>query len=120
MVMMKMLKPYDLPLLPIQFDTEVELSFYKLVVEASTRLEKLKQKLRYSPVNESFIQLIALKESVQSTKIEGSQVTFNEMLEDQLSDGKDWEKTEVNNYLNALKLGTERIEQGYPITERLI
>lgn len=115
-----MLKPYDLPYLPIKFETEVELSFYKLVVKASTHLEKLKQKLRYSPVNEPFIQLIALKESVQSTKIEGSQVTFNEMLEDQLSDEKDWEKTEVNNYRNALKLGTERIEQGYPITERLI
>jgi len=119
-MVINMLKPYDLPLLPIQFPTKDELLFYKLVVEASTQLEKLKQKLRYSPVNDSFLQLIALNESVQSTKIEGSQVTFSEMLEDQLVDEKDWNKVEVNNYRKALRVGTERIEQGYPLTERLI
>lgn len=42
------------------------------------------------------------------------------MLEDQLTDEEDWEKAEVNNYRNALKLGTERIDHGYPLTERLI
>lgn len=115
-----MLKPYNLPELPISFSTEMELSFYKLVVEASTQLEKLKQKLRYSPVNESFLQLLALKESVQSTKIEGSQVTFGEMLEDQLTEEEDWEKIEVINYQKAIRLGTERIKQGYPLTEGLI
>lgn len=115
-----MLKPYDLPFLPISFDTETELAFYKFVVEASIEIERLKQKLYYSPVNESFMQLVALRESVQSTKIEGSQVTFNDMLEDQVSEEDHWEKIEVRNYQRAIELGAERIQNGYPLTERLI
>ncbi|WP_084034612.1 Fic family protein [Anaerobacillus alkalilacustris] len=115
-----MKKPYNLPLLPITFDAETELAFYKKVVEASAELEKLKQKLRYSLVNESFIQLLTLHESVQSTRIEGTQVTFSEMLEDKIDQQEDWEKVEVRNYQSALKLGVEAIQTGYPLTERLI
>ena len=115
-----MKKPYNLPLLPITFDPETELAFYKKVVEASAKLERLKQKLRYSLVNESFIQLLTLHESVQSTRIEGTQVTFSEMLEDLIDQQQDWEKVEVRNYQNALKIGVETIRAGYPLTERLI
>ncbi|MEK3992238.1 Fic family protein [Robertmurraya sp. FSL R5-0851] len=115
-----MKKPYQLPFLPITFDPETELSFYKKVVDASSRLEKLRQKLRYSLVNQSFIQLLTLQESVQSTRIEGTQVTFSEMLEDEIDKKQDWEKIEVRNYQSALKLGVSTIQTGYPLTERLI
>lgn len=115
-----MLKPYDLPFLPISFDAETELAFYKLVVEASVVAERLMQKLNYSPVNQSFMRLVTLRESVQSTKIEGSQVTFNDMLEDQIAEEDEWEKIEVRNYYHAIELGAERIKNGYPLTERLI
>ena len=84
-----MQKPYNLPLLPLSFDSETELAFYKKVVDAQARLEKLKQKLHYSLVNESFIQLLTLQESVQSTRIEGTQVTFSEMLEDKIDQHQD-------------------------------
>ncbi|MFD1637321.1 hypothetical protein [Evansella tamaricis] len=43
-----MKKPYNLPFLPISFEAETELLFYKKVVEATAELEKLKQKLHYS------------------------------------------------------------------------
>ena len=89
-------------------------------MEASAKLEKLKQKLRYSLVNESFIQLLTLQESVQSTRIEGTQVTFSEMLEDKIDKRQDWETVEVRNYQSALKMGVETIQTGYPLTERLI
>lgn len=115
-----MKKPYNLPFLPITFNPEIELSFYKKVVDASAKLEKLKQKLRYSLVNESFIQLLTLQESVQSTRIEGTQVTFSEMLEDKIDEQQDREKVEVRNYQKALKLGVDSIQIGYPLTERLI
>ncbi|WP_166805888.1 Fic family protein [Jeotgalibacillus sp. R-1-5s-1] len=115
-----MKKSYALPLLPIHFDPATELGFYKLVVEASSKLERLKQKLRYSLVNDSFIQLLTLHESVQSTRIEGTQVTFSEMLEDTIDESTDWERTEVRNYQRALHLGVTTIQTGYPITERLI
>lgn len=112
--------PYRLPLLPLSFDAETQLVFYKKVVEVSAKLEKLKQKLHYSLVNDSFIQLLTLSESVQSTRIEGTQVTFSEMLEDNIEEQQDWEKVEVRNYQKALKLGVEKIKIGYPLTERLI
>ncbi|MED1563680.1 hypothetical protein AJ85_10575 [Alkalihalobacillus alcalophilus ATCC 27647 = CGMCC 1.3604] len=115
-----MKKPYHLPLLPIEFNTEAELSFYKKVVQATAGLEKLKQKLRYSLVNESFIQLMTLQESVQSTRIEGTQVTFSEMLEDHIEQKEDFERVEVRNYQEALRHGVDIVHLGYPITERLI
>lgn len=115
-----MKQPYKLPFLPIQFDPETELAFYKQVVEASSKLERLRQKLRYSLVNDSFIQLLTLHESVQSTRIEGTQVTFSEMLEDNIDQKQDWEKIEVRNYQQALTLGLESVQMGYPLTERLI
>lgn len=115
-----MKKPYDLPLLPITFDAQTELEFYKKVVTASSMLEKLKEKLHYSLVNTSFMELLTLLESVQSTRIEGTQVTFSDMLEDQLENSDDWEKTEVRNYQNALQIGIEATHIGYPLNERLI
>lgn len=115
-----MKKPYDLPLLPISFDAKTELALYKKVVSASTKLEKLKEKLHYSLVNTSFMELLTLFESVQSTRIEGTQVTFSDMLEDQLERSEDWQKVEVRNYQNALQIGIEEIRIGYPLSERLI
>lgn len=115
-----MKKPYNLPFLPLTFDSETELFFYKKVVVASTKLEKLKEKLRYSVVNQSFLELMTLMESVQSTRIEGTQVTFHDMLEDELEHRDDWEKIEVRNYQKALSIGIEAIQTGYPLTERLI
>jgi Fic family protein len=112
--------PYSLPLLPVDFDSDTELFFYKKVVSASTKLEKLKEKLRYSVVNQSFLELLTLMESVQSTRIEGTQVTFYDMLEDQLEHKEDWEKIEVRNYQTALEIGIDAVQTGYPLSERLI
>lgn len=115
-----MKKPYNLPFLPIHFDERIELSFYKKVVVASTQLERLKEKLHYSLVNTSFMELLTLFESVQSTRIEGTQVTFSEMLEDELEEAQGWEEREVRNYRKALGLGIDEISIGYPLRERLI
>ncbi|AOV06452.1 Fic family protein [Sporosarcina ureilytica] len=112
--------PYNLPILPIEFEEKTELAFYKKVVIASTKLEKLKEKLHYSLVNKSFMELITLLESVQSTRIEGTQVTFGDMLKDELEDTHGWEEQEVRNYQNALRLGFQEIKIGYPLRERLI
>ncbi|TSB47689.1 Fic family protein [Alkalicoccobacillus porphyridii] len=106
--------------LPVEFTPRTELSFYKKVVTATSNLEKLKQKLKYSLVNESLIQLFTIQESVQSTRIEGTQVKFSEMLEDLVDEKEDYERIEVRNYLSALNHGVEIVRSGYPISERLI
>lgn len=115
-----MKNPYTLPLLPITFSPETELKLYKKVVVANSKLERLKEKLSYSIVNQSFLELLTLFESVESTRIEGTQVTFSDMLEDKLSVSEDWQKVEVRNYQQALQIGIEAIQNGYPLSERLI
>lgn len=115
-----MKRPYNLPMLPISFDAKTELALYKKVVAASTKLERLKEKLHYSLVNTSFMELLTMLESVQSTRIEGTQITFSEMLEDELESSHGWEVTEVRNYQRALRIGIEEIKIGYPLRERLI
>ncbi|QKS72525.1 Fic family protein [Paenalkalicoccus suaedae] len=115
-----MKQPHKLPMLPLTFDSETELLFYKKVVHATAEIEKLKQKLHYSLVNESFIQLMTLQESVQSTRIEGTQVTFSEMLEDKVEQSMNSERVEVRNYQAALEMGVDLVSAGNPITERLI
>ncbi|BAQ10005.1 filamentation induced by cAMP protein Fic [Bacillus sp. OxB-1] len=115
-----MKKPYELPLLPITFETQAELALYKKVVDANAKLEKLKEKLGYSIVSQSFLELLTLFESVESTRIEGTQVTFSDMLEDTLDNKDDWQKVEVRNYQEALTAGIEEIKNGYPLSERLI
>lgn len=112
--------PYSLPLLPISFLPETELKLYKKVVDANSKLERLKEKLSYSMVNKSFLELLTLLESVESTRIEGTQVTFSDMLEDKLAESEDWQKVEVRNYQEALHVGIEEIQNGYPLSERLI
>ncbi|TDQ34604.1 Fic family protein [Aureibacillus halotolerans] len=113
-------KSNRLPFLPLEWTTETELALYKKVVTAISEMEKLKQKVRYSLVNESFIQLLTLQESVQSTRIEGTQVTFSEMLEDHVDQKEGFERVEVRNYQAALSYGMEVVTAGYPITEKLI
>ncbi|MFD1205598.1 Fic family protein [Sporosarcina contaminans] len=115
-----MKSPYSLPMLPLSFSPETELKLYRKVVEASSKLERLKEKLNYSIVNKSFLELLTLFESVESTRIEGTQVTFSDMLEDQLEISEDWQKVEVRNYREALQTGIEEIRNGYPLSERLI
>lgn len=115
-----MKNPYTLPMLPISFTSDTELKLYKKVVDAYSKLEKLKEKLNYSIVNQSFLELLTLLESVESTRIEGTQVTFSDMLEDKLEVSEDWQKVEVRNYQEALQAGIEEIRNGYPLSERLI
>lgn len=115
-----MKKPYALPLLPIVFDEKTELAFYKKIVIASSKLEKFRVRHHYSLVNTSFMELLTIFESVQSTRIEGTQVTFMDMLEGELEEKQGWEETEVRNYRKALHQGIEEIRIGYPLRERLI
>ena len=70
--------PYDLPI-----DGLIKpMVFYNELISASTNLGKYQVMLKKSKVNEYFlITPFSLQETVQSSKIEGIQVTFDEVLE---------------------------------------
>ena len=101
--------------------TEAEgLAVFRALAKVNSTVGQLKSEFSHSLVNESLIQMFSLKESVQSTRIEGTQVTFSEMVECVDEKKASWEQREVLNYQRALRHGMEQIQQGYPISTRLI
>lgn len=107
-------------LLPPVISTQQALSLYKKVAQIKTSIGKLNSELDHSIVNDQLIQALSLRESVQSTRIEGTQVTFADMIDEATKKNKSSEVTEVENYQKALAIGIERIRNGYPISTRLI
>ena len=94
--------PYELPI-----DELIKpMVFYNELISASTNLGKYQVMLKKSKVNEYFlITPFTLQEAVQSSKIEGTQVTFDEVLEFEIDKNK---KQGQNNYLHR--------QYGLPVT----
>lgn len=107
-------------MLPPEVKMGDALVLYKEIAEIKTLIGKLNSELNHSIINSQLIQILSLQESVQSTRIEGTQVTFADMIEDATKKKKSNEVVEVDNYLAALKEGIELTNQGYPISTRLI
>lgn len=109
-----------LSLLPPKVKTAQALELYKKVAQIKSSIGKLNAELNHSQVNTQLIQMFTLKESVQSTRIEGTQVTFADMIEEATKKNKSSEVIEVDNYMEALSLGIELIQNDTPISSRMI
>ncbi|MFQ9626777.1 MAG: Fic family protein [Enterococcus avium] len=109
-----------LELLPPKVTVVQALQLYKKVAIIKSSIGKLNSELGHSMVNSQLIQMLTLKESVQSTRIEGTQVTFADMIEDATKKNKSNEVVEVDNYMEALSEGIDLIQSGVPISSRLI
>lgn len=106
--------------LPISIKQTDAYELFMKLADISGKIGRLDEKFKRSILRSDFINTLALKESVQSTRIEGTQVTFTDMVEQTHKANPKWEHIEVNNYQEALISGHERIRNGYPITTRLI
>ncbi|EJM2462489.1 Fic family protein [Staphylococcus pseudintermedius] len=106
--------------LPTQVTLENALDLYKSVAEINSLIGALNTQINHSLVSTQMIQLLTLSESVQSTRIEGTQVTFLDIIEETPNEQKSTEVTEVLNYKDALDYGVMQIKNGNPITTRLI
>src|SRR5699024_12389040 len=69
--------------------------FMKLA-RVSSDISRLDEKLRHSIVKSDLVNTLASKESVQSTKIEGTQVTFTDMVNDKHISKQDRKSTRLN------------------------
>lgn len=107
-------------LLPPKVTLQQALDLYKKIAKIKSTVGKLNSELEHSIVNAQLIQILTLNESVQSTRIEGTQVTFADMIEDATKKNKSTEVVEVENYQRALSAGIELIQNGMPISSRLI
>lgn len=107
-------------LLPPVVSKDEALKLYMKLAEIKSTIGELNSALDHSLVSDSLIQMFSLRESVQSTRIEGTQVTFADMIDNATKDHKTFEVIEVENYQKALARGIEAIENGHPISTRLI
>lgn len=105
--------------LPISVSKEQYIELANKLPAIAEKIGILNEKYKTSIVSDGFINLLNLKESVESTKIEGTQVTFSEVVS-KTHKNEDWKIREVRNYNEALALGREQIKNGYPITTRLM
>ncbi|PYY30955.1 phage-like Gp26 [Paenibacillus illinoisensis] len=106
--------------LPASIRMEQATELFVKLAPVSSVISRLDEKFKYSIVGSHLINTLALKESVQSTRIEGTQVTFTDMVNESHKSEQKQEHIEVLNYRKALYIGQERIKNGYPITTRLI
>ncbi|PTQ83312.1 Fic family protein [Trichococcus patagoniensis] len=106
--------------LPIVVPNDKALEIFRLLAEVNRTIGGMKSEFSHSIVKDAMVSMFSLNESVQSTRIEGTQVTFTDMVEERGSKNPSWENIEVLNYQEALKQGASSIKTGYPISTRLI
>lgn len=102
---------------PVLTDMEI-IKLLHLSIEARTKLTELNTLLEKSIVSETAIMFFSLHESIESTKIEGTQATFLDVMESELTGEKNNDVQEVLNYLVALNSGVKKLNS-IPISTRL-
>jgi Fic family protein len=98
-----------------------DMEILQLLSQADRQLGRLDMFSKYVPNIEMFIQMHVAKEATQSSKIEGTQTNMEEALLDKedvpLDKREDW--AEVQNYMEAMKHGINRLQE-LPFSSRLI
>lgn len=91
------------------------------LMKAGTKIAVYNEKLKATKVNHAnLLELFSLKEAVESTKIEGTQITMDEMLNYRAVEKKATNDIlEVINYMKALREGARLLDR-YPISGKLI
>lgn len=113
-----MLKPFEPQFLPISLANEDIIHLYKLATETRVKIERFNLLLERSPVSEAALMFFSLNESIESTKIEGTQATFSDIMEAEITGRTNNDIQEVNNYFDAINHGKERLNV-LPISTRL-
>lgn len=106
--------------LPVKVSNEDAQTILSTLSAARGKIGRLDKKFRHSIVSEALVQMLSLSESVESMRIEGTQVTFTDMVEEKDDKNPRWEIVEVTNYQRALMEGAEFINSGYPVSTKLI
>ena len=113
-----MKNPFMPALLPIQLDNSALIEILKREAEARVKLERFNSMLERSIIREEILLMFSLDESIQSTKIEGTQATFADVIESKITGKKNNDIQEVQNYFDAITVGYELLKS-MPISTRL-
>jgi Fic family protein len=111
----KPFKPKDLPL---EETNQIKVELINKLIKVRLKIKEFDMLLERSPVGEMAMSFFSMNESVQSTKIEGTQATFSDVIESNLTGKTNDDLQEVKNYIEALEMGKELLRT-YPISTRL-
>lgn len=115
------MQPFSPEKLPIILKDKEHIALLKQVISTSKALEVLNQNILHLPVNEHLFSVFSIIEAVQSTKIEGTKTSFDEIMEAQVTKKETLDVIEANNYNKALQYGIRQIlENKNSITNRMI
>ena len=68
-------------MLPLNLDDSSLLRLYKKVISARSKITEFSVLLDRNIISDDLMWLFSLNESIQSTRIEGTQTTFDEVME---------------------------------------
>ena len=114
-----MKKPFHPKYLPITLPTDSLIEIMKIETEARVKIERYNSILERSPIKEEIFLMFSLDESLQSTRIEGTQATFDEVISSEITGDKRVDIIEVRNYMEALEQGVQLLDV-LPISTRLL
>ncbi len=104
---------YNASLLPLA-DSDIDQSlFFEELIDATTKLEVYKEKIKDSKLNSSwFMPTLQQKEALASSQIEGTQATLDGVLVNQIApNDRDRNLNEVENYYTATIQGYEALKR---------
>ena len=113
-----MKKPFKPKFLPIKLNSQDTIEILKLESEARARVEKFNSILERSVIKRELLMLFSMSESVQSTRIEGTQASFSEVIESEVTGNSSKDITEVMNYFDTLNRAENLLKQ-IPISTRM-
>lgn len=113
-----MKKPFTPELLPISLEIESINRLNKHLVDARVKINTFDMMLERSPVSKIALTFFSITESIESTKIEGTQATFDEVVESNATGNTNDDIQEVRNYVEAISLG-ESLLRSLPISTRM-
>lgn len=113
-----MKKPFEPNFLPIKLDSSDTIEILKLEAEARSRVEKFNSILERSVIKRELLILFSLNESVESTRIEGTQASFSKVMESEVTGNVNKDIVEVLNYVEALTEAQELLKR-IPISTRM-
>lgn len=113
-----MKKPFRPNELPLNLESYEIIEILKKESDARAKLERFNSMLERSIIKNEILMLFSLDESIQSTKIEGTQATFSDVIESEVSGKKNQDVQEVDNYFRAINTG-HRMLSTIPICTRL-
>lgn len=113
-----MKKPFEPSFLPIKLADRDIIDILKLEAEVGSKIARFNSILGRSPIKKELLMLFSMTESVQSTRIEGTQTSFSDVMEAEVTGETNKDIVEVLNYFNALKQAEELLKN-IPISTRM-